>query len=244
MSKNTLDAAWKQIRKRAGLSGVRVHDLRHTYATHLGATGVNAFQVRDLLGHKDVETTRAVRVGRLEPATRAATAGPRRLMPHCAARPPTKRRTNEEANADQDGQDDHDANGGAGDTRPGRAEARTARAVKLRLVDLATLAEWQRRLEAPDATRSVATKKARAARRQPATLEQPVERPKAIRTTGFTPTPRGGKNPCRKRAPTEPPAACRHKPPSQYPSRWLAAALAEAERELRRLKRDAAAWQV
>jgi integrase len=40
------------IRDRAGIPDVRVHDLRHTVGTYAGGAGLNAFMVRDLLGHK------------------------------------------------------------------------------------------------------------------------------------------------------------------------------------------------
>ena len=38
----------------AGIADLRLHDLRRTYATSGAALGFNAFQVRDLLGHKTV----------------------------------------------------------------------------------------------------------------------------------------------------------------------------------------------
>lgn len=46
-----------RIRKRADLEDVRMHDLRHTTGTVAGATGANAFMVRDLLGHKNLAMT-------------------------------------------------------------------------------------------------------------------------------------------------------------------------------------------
>ena len=39
---------------KAGLDDVRLHDLRRTVATHLAARGVNAFVLRDVLGHADI----------------------------------------------------------------------------------------------------------------------------------------------------------------------------------------------
>jgi integrase len=45
------------IRDRAGLADVRLHDLRHTTGTYAGAAGLNAFIVRDLLGHKTLAMT-------------------------------------------------------------------------------------------------------------------------------------------------------------------------------------------
>ena len=45
------------IRDRAGIPDVRLHDLRHTTGTYAGAAGLNAFIVRDLLGHKTLAMT-------------------------------------------------------------------------------------------------------------------------------------------------------------------------------------------
>jgi integrase len=41
----------------AGLPRVRVHDLRHTAATHLLARGVHPKVVQDLLGHSTISLT-------------------------------------------------------------------------------------------------------------------------------------------------------------------------------------------
>jgi excisionase family DNA binding protein len=43
--------------RRAGLKGVRMHDLRHTFATRLVRRGVDIITVRDLLGHSSVKLT-------------------------------------------------------------------------------------------------------------------------------------------------------------------------------------------
>jgi integrase len=48
---------WAEIRKQAGLPNVRIHDLRHTYASHLVSTGVPLFTVGKLLGHTQGATT-------------------------------------------------------------------------------------------------------------------------------------------------------------------------------------------
>ncbi len=48
---------WRRIRDRAGLNDCRMHDLRHTVGTYAGQTGVNAFLVRDKLGHKTLAMT-------------------------------------------------------------------------------------------------------------------------------------------------------------------------------------------
>ncbi|HSP99997.1 MAG TPA: site-specific integrase [Candidatus Dormibacteraeota bacterium] len=50
-------ATWKKIRNAAGLANARMHDLRHTVGSDAGAAGMNAFMVRDLLGHKTLAMT-------------------------------------------------------------------------------------------------------------------------------------------------------------------------------------------
>jgi integrase len=49
--------SWARIRKAAGLGQVRLHDLRHTYASHLVSRGVSLHIVGKLLGHARAETT-------------------------------------------------------------------------------------------------------------------------------------------------------------------------------------------
>ena len=48
---------WKIIRKRAGLEDVRLHDLRHSYASRALALGESLPMIGKLLGHTQVETT-------------------------------------------------------------------------------------------------------------------------------------------------------------------------------------------
>jgi len=45
------NSAWKRVRRKAGLQDVRVHDLRHTFATRLRAAGVAEEDHCALLGH-------------------------------------------------------------------------------------------------------------------------------------------------------------------------------------------------
>jgi integrase len=52
-----LKRAWKAICAAAGLEGVRVHDLRHTYASHLVSGGHSLPLVGRLLGHTQAATT-------------------------------------------------------------------------------------------------------------------------------------------------------------------------------------------
>src|SRR5262249_38950142 len=48
---------WDRIRKRAGLADVRLHDLRHSYASFLVNQGVSLYVVQGLLGHAHSRTT-------------------------------------------------------------------------------------------------------------------------------------------------------------------------------------------
>ena len=44
-------------RKAAGLSDVRIHDLRHTFASFLVNSGRTLYEVQHLLGHTQIKTT-------------------------------------------------------------------------------------------------------------------------------------------------------------------------------------------
>jgi integrase len=48
---------WERIRKQAGISDVRIHDLRHSFASFMIMNGLNIFEVSKLLGHADIKTT-------------------------------------------------------------------------------------------------------------------------------------------------------------------------------------------
>ena len=52
-----LNTAWLRARKRAGLSQVRVHDLKHTLGRRLRAAGVSFEDRQDLLGHRSGRIT-------------------------------------------------------------------------------------------------------------------------------------------------------------------------------------------
>jgi integrase len=53
----SVDHAWRKIREAAGCPDVRLHDLRHTYASMGVASGLTLAQVGQLLGHSTPATT-------------------------------------------------------------------------------------------------------------------------------------------------------------------------------------------
>ena len=52
-----LDDSWDRVRRRAGLDGVRLHDLRHTFASRALALGEGLPMIGELLGHTQVNST-------------------------------------------------------------------------------------------------------------------------------------------------------------------------------------------
>lgn len=50
-------AAWNTARKNAGLADVRLHDLRHSFASLLINSGRTLYEVQHILGHTQVKTT-------------------------------------------------------------------------------------------------------------------------------------------------------------------------------------------
>ena len=55
---NTLGQAWRAVRHLAGLEDVRIHDLRHTFASVAIAQGTTLEQTGQLLGHSTPATTK------------------------------------------------------------------------------------------------------------------------------------------------------------------------------------------
>ena len=49
--------AWQKIRTLAGIPDVRLHDLRHSFASFALKRGVDLYTVSKLLGHKNIATT-------------------------------------------------------------------------------------------------------------------------------------------------------------------------------------------
>ena len=52
-----IDTAWRTIRRRAGLDDVRIHDIRHSFASRALALGEGLPIIGRLLGHRQAETT-------------------------------------------------------------------------------------------------------------------------------------------------------------------------------------------
>ena len=52
-----LNASWQVVRKEAGLEDVRIHDLRHSFASRALALGESLPMIGKLLGHRQVQTT-------------------------------------------------------------------------------------------------------------------------------------------------------------------------------------------
>ncbi|MEX0320496.1 MAG: tyrosine-type recombinase/integrase [Ruegeria sp.] len=74
-----LQHPWRRIRARAGLHDVRIHDLRHTYASNAVSSGMPIQMVGRLLGHSQIQTT--MRYAHLadDPVRRAAEENAARL---------------------------------------------------------------------------------------------------------------------------------------------------------------------
>ena len=53
----TIDTYWRQFRDEAGLPGLRVHDLRHTFASHAAMSKETLPMIGRLLGHATVQST-------------------------------------------------------------------------------------------------------------------------------------------------------------------------------------------
>jgi integrase len=48
---------WDRIRTKAGLPNLRIHDLRHTFASQLANAGTSLYVIQQLLGHSSPTVT-------------------------------------------------------------------------------------------------------------------------------------------------------------------------------------------
>lgn len=70
---------WHEVRREAGLEDVRLHDLRHTFASHIVSAGVSLPMVGQLLGHTQAATTQRYAHLAVEPLRAASDAFGRKL---------------------------------------------------------------------------------------------------------------------------------------------------------------------
>jgi len=54
---STIYDAWDRVRERAGLKDVRLHDLRHSFASFLVNSGCSLYEVQKILGHQNPKVT-------------------------------------------------------------------------------------------------------------------------------------------------------------------------------------------
>jgi integrase len=52
-----LQKTWRRVRHAAGLDDVRMHDLRHTYASVAVMSGIDPFLLKEIMGHRNLQTT-------------------------------------------------------------------------------------------------------------------------------------------------------------------------------------------
>ena len=69
-----LQPFWQRVRARAGVKDVRIHDLRHTFASTAVASGQGLPMIGKLLGHTQVQTTARYAHLAAEPVRTAADA--------------------------------------------------------------------------------------------------------------------------------------------------------------------------
>jgi integrase len=55
--RETINKSWARLCAAAGITGLRIHDLRHSYASHLASAGVSLHVIGGLLGHSTPATT-------------------------------------------------------------------------------------------------------------------------------------------------------------------------------------------
>ena len=72
---NTIERGFKTLLRKSGLADMRLHVLRHTYATHLLGLSVDLKTISQMLGHTSIKTTADIYIAKSEEAAfRAAKA--------------------------------------------------------------------------------------------------------------------------------------------------------------------------
>jgi integrase len=86
---NNIERTWHAAREAAALTDVRLHDLRHSYASSIASGGGSLLVIAKLLGHKQVNTT--ARYAHLldDPLQAAADSASSQLATWLASPPPT-----------------------------------------------------------------------------------------------------------------------------------------------------------
>ncbi len=82
-----LEKPWRRIRKRAKLDDVRLHDLRHSFASVAAATGSSLLVIGALLGHTQAATTQRYAHLAADPVKQAADAAGAHLERAMSAKP-------------------------------------------------------------------------------------------------------------------------------------------------------------
>ena len=54
---DSVTQAWRNLTKRAGLNGIRLHDARHTHASLMLKAGTHPKTVQERLGHASIQIT-------------------------------------------------------------------------------------------------------------------------------------------------------------------------------------------
>jgi integrase len=83
----SLHFPWRRIKRRAGLPGLRLHDLRHSFASFLVNGGVSLYVVQQLLGHVNYRTTQRYSHVMPEALTKAVACLDEHLLGDCRNMP-------------------------------------------------------------------------------------------------------------------------------------------------------------
>ncbi|MDO5620519.1 MAG: site-specific integrase [Paracoccus sp. (in: a-proteobacteria)] len=75
----TVKTFWKRLTRDAGLEGVRVHDLRHTFGTRAIFAGMDPYALMKIMGHADIRSTQRY----IHPSTEAIKNAMKKLDQPC-----------------------------------------------------------------------------------------------------------------------------------------------------------------